>query len=231
MNQQKTRGIILRRVAYGEADRIITVLTDDVGKLALIAKGVRKQKSKMAGGIDLFSVSELAYVKGRGNIGTLVSSRLQQHYAGITKDINRTMLGYELIKLLDTVTEDETEVEYFDLLEAAFIALDDATISMDLIRAWFTAQLLRLTGSNPNLHTDVHKQAFDAGATYDFDVEAMVFTPVDGGMFAGNHIKLLRLVFSDTPLNVIQKVQGLEDWLPEIARVILLMKQNQLGVE
>ena len=104
-NQRRTQCIVLLRVDYGEADRIVTVLTPDVGKLTLMAKGVRKVKSKLAGGIELFSTSEITYLPGRGSIATLVSTRLDTHYGTIVSDINRTMLGYELIKLLDKTTE------------------------------------------------------------------------------------------------------------------------------
>ena len=57
MKQLVTEVIILARTDYGEADRILTVLSPEYGKLRLLAKGVRRVKSKLAGGIELFSVS------------------------------------------------------------------------------------------------------------------------------------------------------------------------------
>jgi len=51
MKRINTHGIVLARTDFGEADRILTFLTPDNGKVKAIAKGVRKQKSKMAGGI------------------------------------------------------------------------------------------------------------------------------------------------------------------------------------
>lgn len=57
-----TSGIVLNRINFGEADRILTVITPDQGKLSLIAKGVRKEKSKLAGGIELFSVSNISFI-------------------------------------------------------------------------------------------------------------------------------------------------------------------------
>src|SRR4051812_43718179 len=101
MKQILTSGIVLKRTNYGEADRIITFLTPDHGKIRLIAKGVRRVKSKLAGGIELFSVSHLTYIEGKREIGTLISTRLEKHYGDIVKDIDRVQLGYELIKLLD----------------------------------------------------------------------------------------------------------------------------------
>src|SRR5664279_3509870 len=125
MRQIVSEAIILNRIDYGEADRILTLLTPDYGKLSLVAKGVRRIKSKLAGGIELFSVSDITFIKGRGEIGTLVSTRLKKHYGAIVTDYERTMLGYELIKRLHRVTEDQTESEYFDLLREAFEALND----------------------------------------------------------------------------------------------------------
>ena len=57
MADLKTDAIVLKRVNYREGDRIITFLTPD-GRLSAIAKGARKEKSKLAGGIEiLFLVS------------------------------------------------------------------------------------------------------------------------------------------------------------------------------
>src|SRR5581483_3542398 len=112
MRQFRTQAIILNRTDYGEADRIISFLTPDHGKLKAIAKGVRKSKSKLAGGIELFSVSDISFIPGRKEISTVVSTRLIKHYGHIVKDLNRTNTGYALIKRLDKATEDAPETDY-----------------------------------------------------------------------------------------------------------------------
>lgn len=231
MNQRRTSAIVLKRVEYGEADRILTVLTPDVGKLSLMAKGVRKVKSKLAGGIELFSTSEISYLPGRGSVGTLVSSRLIRHYGHIVQDIDRTMLGYELIKLLDKVTEDEPESAYYDLLEQAFSVLDDQNISVDFIRTWFSAQLLRLAGHTPNLHTDVNGAKLDALAIYQFDYDAMAFVyrETTNG-FAADSIKYLRLVFSTNPPATIARVKGYDIFSQTCAPLMQTLRQLQLRV-
>src|SRR5689334_13497784 len=101
MRKLNTQGIVIARTNYGEAARIITFLTPDHGKLKVMAKGVRKSKSKLAGGIELFSVSHIGILKGKGEVDTLVSSRLIKHYGNIVKELDRTNLGYQLIKELD----------------------------------------------------------------------------------------------------------------------------------
>lgn len=208
MNSLQTTAIVLARTDFGEADRILTLLTPEHGKLRLLAKGVRKVKSKLAGGIELFSVSQISFLKGRGEVGTLVSTRLIKHYGGIISDIERVQLGYEMIKILHRATEDQPEPEYFELLNDAFAALDAPSLDLSLIRVWFAAQLLRLAGHRPNLSTDTEGAKLSAEAKYDFDYEAVAFRAADSGTFGANHIKFLRLVFGGNQPAVLSQVQG-----------------------
>lgn len=212
-----TKAIILGRTDYGEADRILTLLTPDHGKLRLLAKGVRRVKSKMAGGIELFSVSEISFIKGRGEIGTLVSTRLITYYDRIVGDLDRTMLGYDLIKKLNKATEDQPEPEYFELLEQAFAALNDREVARQVITFWFAAQLLRLNGHTPNLQTDDLGNRLAADQRYSFNIEHMAFSPdssEQGGVYGADHIKLLRLAFDGQLPKVIQHIKNIGDLLP-----------------
>lgn len=60
-----TRGIVLSERAVGEADRIYSILTRDLGKLQARAIGVRKSVSKLRGNIEPFSLSSISFVKGK----------------------------------------------------------------------------------------------------------------------------------------------------------------------
>lgn len=225
MNQIVTEGIVLSRTDYGEADRILTLLTPDQGKLRLMAKGVRRVKSKLAGGIELFSVSSITYIQGRGDIGTLISSRLAKYYDHIVKDLDRTMLGYDLIKQLNKVTEDHPEPEYFELLHYAFGALDDHAVSLDLVKFWFAAQLLRLGGHTPNLQTDTQGQKLDAEKLYDFDFESMSFQPEADGSFGASHIKFLRLSFAPHTAQTLHAVQGNAQLVSSLTPLVQQLRQ------
>lgn len=230
MNQLVTTGIILSRTDYGEADRIITLLTPDAGKLRLMAKGVRRIKSKLAGGIELFSVSHITYIKGRGEIGTLVSTRLITHYGHIIEDIERVQLGYELIKILNKITEDAPEMEYFTVLEQAFAALDDKVIGRKLIEAWFYAQLLREGGFSPNLSSDASGKKLDAAGTYNFSYDDSAFFDFKNGVFTAHHIKFLRLLFSPNQPKTLQQVQGVGELLPACFGLVQTMARQHLAL-
>ncbi len=228
MNQLITQGIILSRTDFGEADKIITLLTPDHGKLRLMARGVRRAKSKLAGGVELFSVSDITYIKGRGEIGTLISARLITHYGRIVQDVTRTMLGYELIKQLNKVTEDQPETEYFTLLEQTFQALDEAAIPLELIRFWFGAQLLSQAGYSPNLYTDAAGAKLTADRQYDFSYDDMIFMSADPGHFKAGHIKFLRLAFSGNPPKLLHQVQGGTALLPELLPITQTLLVNHI---
>jgi len=227
MRQIVTKGIVLARTDYGEADRILTVLTPDQGKVRLMAKGVRKVKSKLAGGIELFSVSLITYIPGRKDISTLVSTRLEKHYGGIISDIDRTMLGYELLKRINTSTEDEPGGEYFLLLQRGLAALD-AGLALGLVEAWFDAQLLTLAGQQPNLQSDQRQQPLSGDATYVFDYATMCFLAQPDGPYTPEHIKVLRLLFGQPTPEKLLQVQGIEGYMPPLQTLISTLRQQAL---
>lgn len=237
MKQLVTQAIILTRTDYGEADRILGLLTPDHGKLHVLAKGVRKATSKLAGGIELFSISTITFIPGKGNsggggLGRLVSTRLVTHYAHIVADLDRTMAGYEIIKQLNKVTEDQAEADYFKLLQQAFEALNDLAAPLPLIKLWFAASLLQLAGTAPNLQTDASGTALVADQSYDFSVEDMCFNPVCGGRgrFSASHIKFLRLCFAGHSPQALSAVQGNAELVASLAPLVQTMLQTHLRV-
>lgn len=223
-NQITTTGIVLARTDFQEADRIITVLTPDHGKIRLIAKGVRRAKSKLAGGIELFSISDITYLPGRGEIGTLISSRLRMHCGQIVTDIQRTMLGYDFLKRMNRLTEDEAGKEYFDVLSASLVGLDNLELPQDLVELWFTMQLLKITGHSPNLQTDIAGKALQVDKKYVFEFDDMAFALQAGGPFTANHIKLLRLGIGTNKPGELVNVMGAE----KLAGSVLALAKNML---
>ncbi len=215
-----TDAIILKRIDYGEADRILTVLTSDKGKLSLLAKGVRRSKSKLAGGLELFSVTSISYIDGRSDLKTVVGTQLKQFYDHIIADVERTMLAYEFLKLSHKATEDEAEEQYFDLLAAGLASLHDFDIPMQLTNAWFRLQLLIASGEGVSLEADADGKPFTEDTSYEFDYEHMAFRAARSGNFSPQHIKFMRLLSrASSPQNVL-KVQGIEGLLPSVVQLL-----------
>ncbi|OGL35820.1 DNA repair protein RecO [Candidatus Saccharibacteria bacterium RIFCSPLOWO2_01_FULL_48_13] len=225
MRSFKTEAIILARTNYGEADRIMTFLTPDHGKVKAIAKAVRKSKSKLAGGLELFSVSNLTLVIGRGEINTVISTQLKSYYGNIASDLDRTELGYRFIKLIDNNTEASCDNGYFYLLQRAFAALNDSQLKPELINLWFNMALLRLSGHAPNLYSDVNGSKLLDSASYDFAHERMHFVPklANEGIYNANHIKFLRLGFAADGPNSLAKVTKAAELVEDLDSLIAQM--------
>lgn len=224
MKRFNTQGIVLARTNFGEADRIITFLSPDHGKVRAMVKGVRKSKSKLAGGIELFSVSDLGFIIGRSEIYTLTSSRLNKHYGNIVKDLDRTNFGYEFIKAINKATEEQPEEAYFNLLKDAFEALDDRALDLGIVEAWFGAQLLRLAGHSPNLRSQKSGSKLEAGKKYDFDFDSMSFEP--GKAYTSDQIKFLRLLFSGNQPKILQKIQGAQELSKKVKPLLAPLIQS-----
>lgn len=199
MVSSRTTAIILRRINYGEADRIITLLTRDFGKIALIAKGVRKEKSKLAGGIELMSESDISFIKGKGDIGTLVSTQLSRHFGNIHTDLDRMRVASEFLKRIDTVTEDETNSDYYDLTIDMFVSLNTPEIPTVLVQAWATMRLMFLMGEVINVENDSLDEPFSADSNYRFSYEDNRFIPDMKGDVEPSLIKFLRLLATESP--------------------------------
>ncbi len=225
MNHIKTVGIVLSRTEYGEADRILTFLTPDNGKLRAIAKGVRKPKSKLAGGIELFGINELSFIRGKSELYTLTSSRLIKHYGNIVSDINRTMLGYDMLKILNRALEDVGGREYYDLLASSLEILNEGKADIHLAEESFLMRLMRLLGHTPNLAADVKGNDLSTHESFQFSLEDMSFVPSDNGVYTKNHIKILRLLTYNEP-SALLKVGGLGDYLKDLSQLVKNMSQQ-----
>ena len=228
MKQLQTLGIVLSRTDYGEADKIVNILTPEQGKIALMARGVRRPKSKLAGGIELFSVSDISYVRGKGQIGTLISVRLKQHFGNIVQDIERVQLGYDIIKSLNKATEDQPEPEYFAILQQAFSALDDPSIDKNLIQIWYSAQLLRQAGHTPNLSTTTEGSKLEQGQKYNFDYDNVSFIDNEAGKYKTDDIKFLRLLFSGNQPKILSKVANCDDLTKSTQTLVQTMLQTYI---
>jgi DNA repair protein RecO (recombination protein O) len=219
MNHLATKGIILRRIDYGEADRIITMLTSDYGKIRVIAKGVRKQKSKMAGGIELFSVSEIHFIKGRGDIDTLVSTRLITHYGAIVTDLSRTQLAYNFIKIIDKTIEDASGSEYFTVLHEAMMGLNDMKLPTIVTELSFAMRVLQLLGHVPQFGVDESGKKLTEAENFEFDFESVAFIVKENGSYNKNHIKMLKLLAYNSPL-ALKSVIGVEGYCQELSQLV-----------
>lgn len=213
MSVERTRAIVLRRTNYGEADRILRLLTP-LGQRNVIAKGVRREKSKLSGGIELFGISDIVINSGKGGLGILTSARLVQFYRHILEDYDRLQFGYEAINLIARASANIDEPEWYGVLSEVYMGLDVATIPLQLTQTWFYLHYAELTGYELNLERDVNGAPLDSKRTYMYDTGEKGLRPAEQGDIDANHIKLLRIM-ATKPISTIAQVGGVEAILPD----------------
>ncbi len=209
----RTRAVVLRRTNYGEADRILDLLTPD-GRMSVMARGVRKEKSKLAGGIELFAVCDVVIGRGRGDLGVLMSARLVAFYRHILEDYDRTQFAYETLAQIAKMSNDLDEVAWYDIAAEVLAGLDVLSVPLPLIQTWFYVRVSVLLGEELSVTRDVKGEKLKAETAYRYDSTEKAFVEDIRGSVTAEHIKILRLVGSK-PLNVILQVGGMESYLAE----------------
>ena len=209
-----TRAIVLRRTNYGEADRILQLLTPE-GRRSVMARGVRKQKSKLAGGIELFAICDVVLGEGRGQLGVLASSRLVHFYRHIIEDYDRLQFGYFAIGQVTKASENVDEPEWFDLLSEVFMGLDAMTIPLSLTQTWFYLKYAGLLGHQLNLEIDSNGEKLMSERSYRYDVGEQGLRELPSGELTAAHIKLLRLI-STRSIKILAQIGGVDEILPSV---------------
>jgi DNA repair protein RecO (recombination protein O) len=142
--------IVLKRRDMGEADRLLTVLTRDRGKLTLLAKGVRKPASRKAGHIEPFTYVNLLVAKGK-SLDLVTQAETVQSHRGLREDLLRSAWAYYVVELADAFTQDEDPNELlFDLLLETLGWLNQGN-DPTLATRYYELHLLGLTGFQPQL--------------------------------------------------------------------------------
>lgn len=215
MKQIVTNAVVLRRINYQEADRIVTFLTSDQGKITGMAKGVRKPKSKLAGGIELFGVSQITFIPGKSDINTLISTRLINNFGNIVKDFKRTQFGYEVLKLVNKSLEIEGDEEVYKLLLSTLESLNNLDISLSLTKFWFSLRFLDLMGHSPNIEVE-------EAENYIFDSSKMMFVVSPDGVYDKNDVKVLRLALLNDP-DKLTKIVGIDKMAEKLVNITQTM--------
>ncbi|MBR3052056.1 DNA repair protein RecO [Candidatus Saccharibacteria bacterium] len=201
----RTKGYILKRTNYGEADRILSVITPE-GKMAVMARGVRKPRSKLAGGIEMFTLADINVHFGRSEMGVLTGARMVRCYLGLMRDLERLELASGILKRVERVAEGTEAAEYFRIVDQSLAALDDE-MEPGLVKGWALLHLRRAMGEEVNLYRDVAGKALDATLRYDWDGVGEAFCQNTSGEFGVNELKMARLM-ATADLNVVGRVRA-----------------------
>ena len=214
----RTLGYVVRRTNYGEADRILNIITP-LGKITAMAKGVRREKSKLAGGIEMFSLIDFNIHTGRGEFGVVTGAKMLKHYGEILKDYVRVELAGMMLKEVSRAAEGVEAAEYFGLVDQGLAGLNEG-MNVRLVEGWFGLSMRRVMGEEVNLYADVEGVRLAADKRYEWDGMREAFCEREGGGYGADEIKLLRLMMT-AELKMLEKVRMEEATL---VRVMELMR-------
>ena len=187
-----TEAIVMRRDDYGEADRLVTLLTPAHGKLRALAKGARKLTSRKAGHIELFTRTQLLLARGR-TFDLITQAELIESHRPLREDVQRGALAHYLCELTDRFAPEGSDAAaLYQLLIEGLGRLCGAA-DPRLVARHFELRLLDLEGYRPELLCCVR-----SGAALDADdgrAGPVAFSPSEGGVLCAAAASQARDIF------------------------------------
>lgn len=145
MSTIKTRGMVLKVQDYKENDKLLWILTEDYGKVSVIAKGARKSKNKNFSNTLPFCFGEYVLFKGR-TMFSLNEGRIIDSFQDILNNYDTLIYGSYFNELIDIAIEEEPCNEIFVDLVKAFFLMRNAAVDLDTLARAFEIKLLKATG-------------------------------------------------------------------------------------
>lgn len=218
----RTEAFVLKRTNYREADRILTIITP-LGQKSVLARGVRKEKSKLAGAVEPFSLTEMNLHEGKGELLTLTGARCRKFYGNILKDFNRLEVASEIMKKVMRASDSVDSPEYFVITRQCLEALNNGG-DTGVILTWFYLNLAKTNGEEINLHFDMNGETLRENERYVWDSTELVLRLEPKGKIGGNEIKMLRLMLS-AKLGLVLRVKEAKELVNELLFVAKTLNQ------
>ncbi len=150
MSTYRDQAIVLGSHKFGEADRVVVLLTATHGKVRAVAKGIRRTKSSIGARLEPLSHVDISLRKGR-ELDTIAEVKLVHTHTALRTDFDRLSQGLSMVETINKITLDREPVpEMFQMLSRALHSLNE-TFSPLMIGAFFL-KLVALEGSAPQVH-------------------------------------------------------------------------------
>lgn len=167
-------GIVLRRISFGETDRIVTLYTRELGKISAIAKGARKPISRLSGATETLTHAYFQLATGK-TLDVITQAEARDSFPRIKKDISRITCASYVAELVDKFVEErERNVRLFELILSTLYLLERPNDPLKIVRM-FELKFMSLMGYEPSLDKCIRCQAESSS-------EGVSFSPSLGGL-------------------------------------------------
>ncbi len=177
----KSKGIVLRSIRYGEADRILDLYTRDAGLVSAIAKGIRRTKSRFGARLEPLSCVDFVAYQGR-TLDTVTQAETLRSFHGIREDLARFEAAAGMVGSVRALSGgDEADRRVFNLLYKGLDVLEGAESGFEAVEAALGLKLSILAGYAPQLDACL-------GCDTDLDeaAEPLHFAPHLGGVLCAS---------------------------------------------
>lgn len=142
----KTQGIIIKKSNLGEVDRLLTIYTENLGKILVKAKSVRKNQAKLKGHLELFSHSHLMIAPGRG-FDIITGAETIESFLILHQDLLSLAGAHYLSELVDKlIPAPEKDINIWKLILNSFQGLDQQSQATTSILSNFENRILEFLG-------------------------------------------------------------------------------------
>ena len=147
----RSKGIVLRSIRYGEADRILDLYTRDAGLISAIAKGIRRTKSRFGARLEPLSCVDFVAYHGR-TLDTVTQAEVLRSFRAVREDLARFEAAAGMVGSVRALSGgDEADRRVFNLLYNALDALEARDSDFGAVQAAFGLKLSILAGYAPQL--------------------------------------------------------------------------------
>lgn len=151
MKLLKAKGIVIKETQYNDNDKILTVLTDEYGKISCIAKGAKKTNSSLLAPCQFLVCSEFVLYKGT-NFYHINSAEIIDTFYNLRIDYDKLQIAYEVTKILSqTICEGEESKEILSLFLNTLYVIENKEMHSEFVLSIFKLKLIQLLGYMPDV--------------------------------------------------------------------------------
>ncbi|WP_335869330.1 DNA repair protein RecO [Bacillus sp. 2205SS5-2] len=149
--QQKCEGLVIRTSNYGESNKVVTVFSREFGKVAFMARGAKKPKSRLSAVSQPFTYGYFLFQKGSG-LGTLQQGDIISSMKGIKGDLFKTSYVTYISELLDKGTDDARPNPFLFQLYLQILQYIDEGYDAEILTHIFELKMLPVLGLHPTMN-------------------------------------------------------------------------------
>lgn len=229
----KWEGIVLRTISYGETNKIVTLFTEEAGKVTAMARGAKKPRSKLSAVTQPFTFGHYLIRQGRG-MGTISQGETILSMRHLRENLEATAYASYIVEIVDRLVEQSTpSTGIYGLLSDALKAINEEH-QPEVITLFVEWKMLQVAGIHVTLHECSSCGATDGEFGFSFQEVGFICHRCfhrDRNVIrlAPTHIRLIRM-FATVPIHQIGDISLKQDTITLFSKIVRTLYDEQTGI-